>query len=160
MNVETASRLVTLRKRAGLSQEELADKIGVSRQAVSKWERAESSPDTDNLLALAKVYGVKVDDMLNQDISPNADPGAVAAAGHTSGFNWAAFPYPIIVTIVFFLLILDVIPNHDFPAWIVFLTIPIWGFFFTKGKSKKPHKDEAQPKAEKQKASDDDWLNN
>jgi transcriptional regulator with XRE-family HTH domain len=43
MNIEIANRLVRLRKEKGLSQEELAAKIGISRQAVSKWERAEAS---------------------------------------------------------------------------------------------------------------------
>lgn len=48
MNIEIANRLVNLRKEKGFSQEQLAEKIGVSRQAVSKWERSEASPDTDN----------------------------------------------------------------------------------------------------------------
>ena len=52
MNIETANRLVQLRKENGYSQEMLADKLGISRQAVSKWERAEASPDTDNLCLL------------------------------------------------------------------------------------------------------------
>lgn len=47
-----------------MSQEELAQKIGVSRQAVSKWERAEASPDTDNLILLARLYGVTLDELL------------------------------------------------------------------------------------------------
>ena len=64
MNIETANRLYEYRKSMGLSQEELAAKIGVSRQAVSKWERAEASPDTDNLIELSKVYGVTLDEML------------------------------------------------------------------------------------------------
>ena len=58
MTLETAARLTQLRKERGLSQEELAEKLHVSRQAVSKWERAESSPDTDNLIALGQLYGV------------------------------------------------------------------------------------------------------
>lgn len=64
MNIEIANRLVKLRKEKGLSQEELADKLGLSRQAVSKWERAEASPDTDNLICLAKLYGVSLDQLL------------------------------------------------------------------------------------------------
>ena len=67
MNIKIANKLVELRKKNGLSQEELADKLGLSRQAVSKWERAESSPDTDNLICLAKLYNVSLDDLLNTD---------------------------------------------------------------------------------------------
>lgn len=67
MNVEIAQRLSARRKQAGLSQESLAEKLGVSRQAVSKWERSESSPDTDNLIALAQLYGVSLDDLLYVD---------------------------------------------------------------------------------------------
>ena len=67
MTIEIANRLVELRKKHGLSQEELADKLGLSRQAVSKWERAEASPDTDNLICLAKLYGVSLDELLSTD---------------------------------------------------------------------------------------------
>lgn len=65
MSIETGNRLAQLRKEKGLSQEELANRIGVSRQAISKWENGESSPDTDNLVALAKVYGVTIDELIN-----------------------------------------------------------------------------------------------
>lgn len=64
MNIETANRLLQYRKKMNLSQEELAARIGVSRQAVSKWERAEASPDTDNLILLADIYGVSLDELL------------------------------------------------------------------------------------------------
>lgn len=70
MNIEIANKLVKLRKQAGLSQEELADKLGLSRQAVSKWERAEASPDTDNLICLAKLYNVSLDDLLSTEDDP------------------------------------------------------------------------------------------
>ena len=69
MNIKIANRLVELRKKSGLSQEQLADKLGLSRQAVSKWERAEASPDTDNLICLAKLYNVSLDDLLSSDES-------------------------------------------------------------------------------------------
>ena len=64
MDLAMAQRLVDRRKAAGLSQEALAAQLGVSRQAVSKWERSESSPDTDNLIALAALYGVSLDELL------------------------------------------------------------------------------------------------
>ena len=67
MTIEIADRLIQLRKKHGYSQEELADKLGLSRQAVSKWERAEASPDTDNLICLAKIYGVSLDELLSTD---------------------------------------------------------------------------------------------
>ena len=65
MNLEIANRLQKLRKEKGYSQEQLAEALGISRQAISKWERAESSPDTDNLICLAKLYGVSLDELLS-----------------------------------------------------------------------------------------------
>ncbi len=67
MNIEIANRLVNLRKSNNLSQEALAEKLGISRQAVSKWERAEASPDTDNLILLARLYGVSLDELLSTE---------------------------------------------------------------------------------------------
>lgn len=67
MNIEIANRLVNLRKENGLSQEQLAEKIGVSRQAVSKWERSEASPDTDNIILLARLYNISLDELLRTD---------------------------------------------------------------------------------------------
>lgn len=61
MDTTVADKLLALRKQNGLSQEELAEKLGISRQAVSKWERAEASPDTENLIALAKIYNISLD---------------------------------------------------------------------------------------------------
>lgn len=77
MNIETANRLLQYRKQAGFSQEELAEKIGVSRQAVSKWERSEASPDTDNLVTLAELYGVSLDELLGlKSVSENKEEQA------------------------------------------------------------------------------------
>ena len=64
MNIEIANKLLRLRKEKGLSQEQLAQKLGISRQAISKWERAEASPDTDNLIELAKHYDISLDELL------------------------------------------------------------------------------------------------
>ena len=67
MNIKLADRLVELRKENKLSQEALAEKLGLSRQAISKWERAEASPDTDNLIALATLYGISLDELLGNE---------------------------------------------------------------------------------------------
>lgn len=73
MDLAMAQRLVDRRKAAGLSQEALAAQLGVSRQAVSKWERSESSPDTDNLIALAALYGMSLDELLYGEAASDAD---------------------------------------------------------------------------------------
>ena len=56
--MEWNERVAAARKAAGLTQEALGEKLGVSRQAVSKWESGASDPSTSNLLALARLYGV------------------------------------------------------------------------------------------------------
>lgn len=57
--------LCQLRKLNGLSQEELAEKAGVSRQTLSKWETGESTPDLERAARLADVFGVTLDDLVN-----------------------------------------------------------------------------------------------
>ena len=79
MDLAMAQRLVDRRKAAGLSQEALAAQLGVSRQAVSKWERSESSPDTDNLIALAALYGVSLDELLYGETAGDGGDGTEAS---------------------------------------------------------------------------------
>ena len=62
-----ADKLITLRKKAGWSQEELAEKLGVTRQSVSKWEGAQSVPDIDKILQLARLFGVTTDYLLKEE---------------------------------------------------------------------------------------------
>lgn len=82
MDVDIAKRLADRRRAAGFTQEELAEKLGVSRQAVSKWECSESSPDTDNLISLARLYNVSLDDLLYTDVERD---GVDAAGGQGVG---------------------------------------------------------------------------
>lgn len=60
------NRLQELRKKSGLSQEAFAEKLGVSRQAVSKWECGASLPDTDNLITISNLYGVSLDELVGK----------------------------------------------------------------------------------------------
>jgi len=63
----TSDKIVLLRKQKGWSQEELAELVDVSRQAVSKWESAQSMPDIDKLLKLSELFGVTTDYLLKDD---------------------------------------------------------------------------------------------
>ena len=56
------------RKRSGLSQEKLAELVGVSRQAVTKWETGQSAPSTDNLLRLAEIFGISLDVLISTGV--------------------------------------------------------------------------------------------
>ncbi len=129
MNIEIANRLVELRKANGYSQEALAAKLGLSRQAISKWERAEASPDTDNLMALASLYGVTMDTLLNGTAeNAQAQPKKKAAPPKTElqkkGMKLLKFPFPIILAIVYVLLGLTF--HLWAQAWVLFLLLPIY----------------------------------
>jgi len=63
-----ADKIIELRKQNNWSQEELAGKLGVSRQAISKWESAQSTPDLERILAMSKLFGVSTDSLLKDDI--------------------------------------------------------------------------------------------
>ena len=63
-------KLVKLRKENLLSQEELAEKLGVTRQTISKWELEQTTPDMDKLTQIAKLFNVSVDELLNEADEP------------------------------------------------------------------------------------------
>ena len=65
-----ADKIIDERKRLGLSQEELAEKLSVSRQAVSKWESAQSTPDLQRVLQMAELFEVSTDYLLKDEIEP------------------------------------------------------------------------------------------
>ncbi|MCR5794007.1 MAG: helix-turn-helix domain-containing protein [Solobacterium sp.] len=77
-----SEKICELRKRAGLSQEEFGAEIGVSRQAVSKWETAQAMPDLNKVIAIAKYFSVPADLLLNDeyDLSSAVMPAAPAFA--------------------------------------------------------------------------------
>lgn len=85
----TGQKIQTLRKQRGLTQEQLAQRLGVSRQAVSRWELDESLPETANLLPLGEVLGVSIDTLLDpaqglEGPAPKEEPSTPAAPSPTA----------------------------------------------------------------------------
>ncbi|MBQ1832401.1 MAG: helix-turn-helix domain-containing protein [Treponema sp.] len=68
-----SENLIQLRKFKSLTQEEVAEKVGVSRQAVAKWESGDSVPDIDKCSLLAQLFEVSLDDLVNFDPKENMD---------------------------------------------------------------------------------------
>ena len=135
MNINIAKNLERLRKDNGYTQEALAEKVGVSRQAVSSWEQGNASPDTDNLIALAKIYGVKVDDLLvdtdrqaefeaERDDFFGVGIGDKSEKSKKNKSRAAAFPFPVLVVMVYFVVGFTTHAWH--PAWLLFFTIPLY----------------------------------
>ena len=142
MDLMTANRLQQLRKENGYTQEVLAEKLGISRQSISKWERAEASPDTDNLLALAKIYGISVDQLLDTSADVtiiNTDDKKKDVKGKMKSMLSKAndfgmypelakklvkFPFPILITIIY--VAVSMIFKVWHPFWLIFMLIPMY----------------------------------
>ena len=75
--MKLAEKILTLRKQKGFSQEELAEKLNVSRQAVSRWEMGTALPDAANILQISKLFEVSTDYLLNEDYNSDKDIPAV-----------------------------------------------------------------------------------
>ena len=66
--MEIGNKIMQLRKKCGLSQEELAEKVGVARQTISKWELGETSPDIKQAKELSKIFKVSLDELTDNNI--------------------------------------------------------------------------------------------
>ncbi len=84
-----SEKLYALRKKSGLSQEQLAEQLKVSRQAISKWESGASSPESDKLIAISHYFNVSLDHLMKEDSDrPEDTPqreqrGSAQVANHT-----------------------------------------------------------------------------
>ena len=140
-----SEKLSFLRKKKGLSQENLADEMNVSRQAVSKWESGNVMPSLDNLIYLSKLYGVTIDSLIDdsQDLPPEPAPPEPVPAEPVppesprmehpaftfiKKYGWlTAFVLALIVTFILVICILRIqsqaddrtIPMQDLPTYIV-----------------------------------------
>ena len=72
--MKLSEKILDLRKQHGMSQEDLAERLGISRQAISWWESGTVLPDSANVLQLSKLFGVTTDYLLNDDYVCNNEP--------------------------------------------------------------------------------------
>ena len=68
-NMKFGDKLISLRKNAGMSQEDLASKLNVSRQSVSKWESNNTYPETDKIIQICNIFECRMDDLINDKIT-------------------------------------------------------------------------------------------
>lgn len=138
MSIQLGTKLADLRKRNGYSQEALAEKMGVSRQAVSKWERGESTPDTDTLIELARLYSVSLDTLVGNEqaedpTTKTPDKKEKAPKEKKEPLypglskKLLLFPYPVLIVVIYILLGFAL--NLWHPAWLIFLSIPAYYHF-------------------------------
>lgn len=130
MNIKIADRLVALRKENGYSQEVLAEKLGLSRQSISKWERAEASPDTDNLIALAQVYNMTLDELLgNGESAPKKETKVKEKTPMTNaqikGKKLMKIMPIISIAVVVVYVLVGFAAKIWHPTWMMFLLIPL-----------------------------------
>lgn len=89
-----ADKITALRKKAGWSQEELAEQLGVTRQSVSKWEGAQSVPDMDKVVQMSRLFGVTTDFLLKDELSEEEEDytretkAKSPVIGAVSGIYW------------------------------------------------------------------------
>ena len=81
--MDFGQKLKEIRKNEGLSQEQLAEKIGVSRQAITKWETGRGLPDIENMMILAEIFKTTLDELVSQDM-PQSTPKTPVYHSETS----------------------------------------------------------------------------
>lgn len=127
LTMDLCSKLANLRKEKGMSQSELALKLNVSRQAISRWEVGSSVPNTDNLILLSELYCVPLEYLLvdgNEDYGHHADqPQEMEQgqerkipplkSGNANGRRWlvAGIAVGVIVFVIFTTLLLNAFSN-------------------------------------------------
>ena len=147
LSLQLGTKLADLRKRNGYSQETLAEKLGVSRQAVSKWERGESTPDTDTLIELSRLYSVSLDELVGNNPAQQREEKKEfnPPAGNTQqekkgpvfpglSNKMLKFPMPVLVVAVYIFLGFSVHLWH--PTWLIFLLIPAYYHFAIAARAK------------------------
>lgn len=102
--MKLSDKITTLRKSKGWSQEDLAEQLDVSRQAISRWENGTALPDANNILQLSKLFNVTTDYLLNEDYSSDDDIPCVKEAHNMLDSKKARYGKLFLVASIAFLL--------------------------------------------------------
>ncbi|MDE6125293.1 MAG: helix-turn-helix domain-containing protein [Eubacterium sp.] len=165
MSIKQGDYLKELRVKNKLSQEKLAEQLGLSRQSISKWEQGYALPDTDNLLKLSELYGISVDTLLKcgeaeeekEEIeeqvqeakdeeqtkaidNKNEEKDAEVYKKPKKKRGWFFISYPVLMVIAYAIIGL-VFKEHArgwITGWMVFLTIPLFYTGVIAAERKKP----------------------
>ena len=105
-------RLFQLRKKEGLTQAELAEKLNISRQAISKWEMGSANPDTENLLLLSKIFSVSIDYLINDTVEQDLDIHATKTTVFKISSKHALHKFIVVACVVLIALIVGAINNN------------------------------------------------
>ena len=97
-----SDKIVKLRKEQAWSQEDLAEKLNVSRQAISRWENGTALPDAQNLLQISKLFGVTADYLLNDDYESDRDIPAVQTAAKETEERFSRKKYQHLIAAICF----------------------------------------------------------
>lgn len=141
--MKLSEKILGLRKSHGMSQEDLAEKLNVSRQAVSRWESGTAMPDANNILQISKLFGVTTDYLLNDDYQSDDDLPKVKEV--QKGNLGQVMVYMIILEVMILLMqfMTTVILQNVFFAFLSFIPfIAVIGGFEYGYRKKSPSTDE------------------
>lgn len=144
MSIKQGEYLRKLRIERELSQEQLAEAMGLSRQSISKWEQGVSTPDIDNFMKLAEFYSMPIEHLIKAgEIDEKSDPVKESSAEEKpkkekKKRGWLFASYPIITVIVYALIGIVFGGRGWAFGWIVLLTIPLFYTGIIAFEKKKP----------------------
>lgn len=158
MSIKQGEYLKKLRTENNLSQEKLGEKLGLSRQSISKWEQGNAVPDIENIMKLAKLYNVSVDSILNgeedkkEEISTQETARLVQSETDVATKNeeqnetekkkkhhsWVFYSYPVLMVILYSVIGVMFSPKGWYIGWIILLTIPLYYTGVAAYNKKKP----------------------
>lgn len=125
--MELHEKLFQLRKKNGLTQQELAEKLKVSRQAISRWEMNSSLPSTENLISISRIYGINIDYLIDEDQGDIVDKKMKKNTKRNSIFNYV---YLIMLVVLIgglcMFLFTDIFEHLVVSFWFIFLTLSLF----------------------------------